>query len=82
MWDLPRPGTKPVSPESALAGGFLATGPPGKSSISCDFGSHTDELRHRAAKLAKYRNKLKKKSPKKTSEIISRVLYTFYIGGT
>ena len=29
MWDLPRPGIKPVSP--ALAGGFLTTGPPGKS---------------------------------------------------
>ena len=72
-----------MSPASALAGGFLATGLPGKSTISCDFGSRTDELRHRAAKLAKYRNKLKKKkSPKKTSEIISRVLHTFYIGGT
>ena len=29
MWDLPRPGLKPVSP--ALAGGFLATVPPRKS---------------------------------------------------
>ena len=29
MWDLPGPGLKPVSP--ALAGGFLATVPPGKS---------------------------------------------------
>ena len=29
MWDLPRPGLKPVSP--ALAGGFLTTVPPGKS---------------------------------------------------
>ena len=29
MWDLPRPGLKPVSP--ALAGGFLTTAPPGKS---------------------------------------------------
>ena len=28
MWDLPRPGLEPVSP--ALAGGFLATAPPGK----------------------------------------------------
>ena len=28
-WDLPRPGLEPVSP--ALAGGFLATAPPGKS---------------------------------------------------
>ena len=28
MWNLPRPGIEPVS--SALAGGFLATGPPGK----------------------------------------------------
>ena len=31
MWDLPRPGLKPVSP--ALAGGFLTTVPPGKSGI-------------------------------------------------
>ena len=29
MWDLPRPGFKPVSPP--LAGGFLTTAPPGKS---------------------------------------------------
>ena len=29
MWDLPRPGIKPVSP--ALQGGVLTTGPPGKS---------------------------------------------------
>ena len=28
MWDLPRPGLKPVS--SALAGRFLTTAPPGK----------------------------------------------------
>ena len=31
MWDLPRPGLKPVSP--ALAGGFLTTVPPGKPRI-------------------------------------------------
>ena len=30
MWNLPGPGLKPVSPE--LAGRFLTTGPPGKSS--------------------------------------------------
>ena len=29
MWDVPGPGIEPVSP--ALAGGFLTTGPPGKS---------------------------------------------------
>ena len=28
MWDLPRPGVKPVSP--ALAGGLATTAPPGK----------------------------------------------------
>ena len=28
MWDLPRPGLKPMSP--ALAGGFSTTAPPGK----------------------------------------------------
>ena len=28
MWDLPRPGLEAMSP--ALAGGFLATVPPGK----------------------------------------------------
>ena len=32
MWDLPRPGIKPVSP--ALAGGFLTTVPPGKSPLA------------------------------------------------
>ena len=32
MWNLPGPGIKPVSP--ALAGGFLTTGPPGKSCFS------------------------------------------------
>ena len=29
MWDLLKPGTKPISP--ALAGGVLTTGPPGRS---------------------------------------------------
>ena len=29
MWDLPGPGIEPMSP--ALAGGFSATAPPGKS---------------------------------------------------
>ena len=29
MWNLPRPGTEPISP--TLAGGFLTTGTPGKS---------------------------------------------------
>ena len=32
MWDLPRPGLKPVSP--ALAGGFLTTAPPGKPKLN------------------------------------------------
>ena len=31
MWDLPGPGVEPVPP--ALAGGFLTTAPPGKSSL-------------------------------------------------
>ena len=31
MWDLPRPGLKPVSP--ALAGRFSTTAPPGKPSL-------------------------------------------------
>ena len=31
MWDLPRPGLEPMSP--ALAGGFLTTAPPGKSTV-------------------------------------------------
>ena len=34
MWNLPRPGIKPMSP--ALAGKFLTTGPPGKSSQLCE----------------------------------------------
>ena len=33
MWDLPGPGIEPVSP--ALAGGFLTTGPLGKSQNLC-----------------------------------------------
>ena len=33
MWDLPGPGLEPVSP--ALAGGFLATAPPGKPNNIC-----------------------------------------------
>ena len=33
MWNLPGPGVEPVSP--ALAGRFLTTGPPGKSSCLC-----------------------------------------------
>ena len=35
MWDLPGPGIEPVSP--ALAGGFLTTGPPGKSMNMMNF---------------------------------------------
>ena len=31
MWNLPRPGIEPTSP--ALAGGFLATAPPGKFDV-------------------------------------------------
>ena len=31
MWDLPRPGLKPVSP--SLAGRFLTTAPPGSPSV-------------------------------------------------
>ena len=31
MWNLPGPGIKHMSPTLALAGGFLTTGPPGKS---------------------------------------------------
>ena len=33
LWDLPRPGIQPVSP--ALAGRFISTAPPGKSSVLC-----------------------------------------------
>ena len=37
MWEFPRPGLEPMSP--ALAGGFLTTAPPGKSStFKSDFG--------------------------------------------
>ena len=39
MWDLPRPGLEPVSPE--LAGRFLTTAPPGKPlQLSFDFHFH------------------------------------------
>ena len=40
MWDLPRPGIKPMS--HALAGEFLSTVPPGKPDIFL-FPSFTDE---------------------------------------
>ena len=35
MWDLPGPGIKLVS--LALAGGFLTTGPPGKSYVLINY---------------------------------------------
>ena len=44
MWDLPRPGTEPVSP--TLYGGFLTTGPPGEPNTfsitpaKCTFKNH------------------------------------------
>ena len=38
MWDLPRPGLEPVSPE--LAGGFLTTASPGKSKTGWFLGSN------------------------------------------
>ena len=38
MWNLLRPGIEPVSP--ALAGGFLTTGPPGKSQLFSFVDSH------------------------------------------
>ena len=37
MWDLPRPGLKPVSP--ALAGRFSTTAPPGKPQTSYIFNT-------------------------------------------
>ena len=44
-WDLPRPGTKPVSFASpALAGGFFTTAPPGEPFVSmcmCVYVSHS-----------------------------------------
>ena len=47
MWDLPGPELEPVSP--ALAGGFLTTAPPGKSSFSIfgcvSFCFGTDNIR-------------------------------------
>ena len=41
MWDLPRPGLEPVCP--ALAGRFLTTVPPGKSSGEFFFQSSAKE---------------------------------------
>ena len=41
MWNLPGPGTEPVSP--ALAGGFLITGPP-QQSLSVLLKSHSHPL--------------------------------------
>ena len=33
IWDLPRSGIEPVSPE--IQGGFFTTGSPGKLGLSC-----------------------------------------------
>ena len=41
MWDLPRPGLKPVSP--ALAGRFSTTAPPGKPWL-CNFDSYKEGI--------------------------------------
>ena len=42
MWDLPGPRVEPLSPSSA--GGFLTTGPPGKSYIMVRRGLEEVEL--------------------------------------
>ena len=44
MWHLPRPGLEPVSP--ALAGGFLATVPPGKSPRLLLLSRNAGDLNH------------------------------------
>ena len=46
MWDLPRPGLKPVSP--ALAGRFSTTAPPGKPLVSSfqSFGAPRNGKKH------------------------------------
>ena len=44
MWDLPRPGLKPVSP--ALAGRFSTTVPPGKPSLSPLLNQKLSEVRN------------------------------------
>lgn len=38
MWDLPRPGTEPVSSE--LVGGFPSSVPPGKSEQYCNINDY------------------------------------------
>ena len=43
MWDLPGPGLEPMSP--ALAGRFLTTAPPGKSSVGFLFISASNNFR-------------------------------------
>jgi len=43
MWNLPRPGIKPMSPE--LADGFLTVAPPGKSQTEC-FYTRLDKERY------------------------------------
>ena len=41
--DLPNSGIEPMSP--SLAGGFFATEPPGKQSLSCFYSFSQEELR-------------------------------------
>ena len=48
MWGLPRPGIQPVSP--ALAGRFLSTAPPGKS-------TERDFMREKRRRRGKRRRK-------------------------
>ena len=57
MWSLPGPGIEPMSP--ALAGGFLTSGPAGKSSLG--FYSHnpsdfafTSDSTHRVPALENF----------------------------
>ena len=80
MWNLPRPGLKPVCP--ALAGGFLTTAPPGKSRQRRNLrGESKHEIKSKDKIKRQYNkenislnyiefNKDQKKRKTKTSEII------------
>ena len=63
MWDLPRPGLKPVSP--ALASGFITTAPPQMSPLTTfiqnSFGSlsHGNQKRERNKRNPNWKEEVK-----------------------
>ena len=83
MWGLPGPGLEPVSP--ALAGGFLATVPPGKSRIRVFDGE--GQVQEQGSERGESRTMLKKVSTRGKilrlifSSVILSKLTCFYFHG-